>query len=260
MTSAAFDDSPAPLARLLLVAPDRPERRGLQRLLQRPGHDIQASHDPQALDEAPRRGVHLLLLDPRVEPVRPGRADAWWRLRRLREQHRQLPVIVLQPCADATDRSVAYEMGADAVWDPAADPRGLLAQVDALLRRSRGELAPCTGRAGESVPTLSEEPVSFGDWSLVPATRSLHTATGMRVPLSPAEYRLLRAFLARPGHALARQALIDLARGTGVEQLERNIDLLVSRLRHKLADDARMPQLIRTVRGVGYLFDAAHAA
>jgi len=253
MTSAAFDDSTAPPARLLLVAPDRPESRSLQRLLQRPGHEVQASHDPQALEEAPRRGIHLLLLDPRVEPVRPGRQDAWWRLRRLREQHRQLPVIVLQRSAGATDRSVAYEMGADAVWDPAADPRELRAQIDALLRRSRGLLAPARGHEGD------DHPVQFGDWSLEPATRSLHTATGLRVALSPAEYRLLRAFLARPGHALARQALIDLARGAGVEQLDRNIDLLVSRLRHKLADDARMPQLIRTVRGVGYLFDAASA-
>jgi len=252
---------PAPQARLLLVAPDRPERRDLQQTLQRPGHEVQTSHDPRALDDAPRRGVHLLLVDPRVEPARPGRTDAWWRLRRLRELHRGLPVIVLQACRDATDRSVAYEMGADAVLAPTTEARELRAQVDALLRRSRGALAPPAPEhaAGEATG-FDDGPVQFGNWSLDPATRCLHTATGLRVPLSPAEYRLLRAFLAHPGHALARQALIDLARGAGVEQLERNIDLLVSRLRHKLAHEADAASPIRTVRGVGYLFDAVSAA
>lgn len=257
MSPAAPTPESAPPTQLLLVAPDHPERRGLQRALHRPGHEVRASHDPRALDEAPRRGVHLLLLDPRVEPARPGRTDAWWRLRRLREQHCGLPVIVLQPCRDAIDRSVAYEMGADAVLAPTAEPRELRAQVDALLRRSRGALAP---GAATRVSALDNGPVQFGGWSLEPATRCLHAATGLRVALSPAEYRLLRAFLAHPGHAMARQALIDLARGAGVEQLERNIDLLVSRLRHKLSRDAGFPGPIRTVRGVGYLFDAVSAS
>src|SRR5690349_23548643 len=137
----ASPQTPASTTRLLLVAPDRPERGQLRRALQAPGHDVQASHDPRLIDDAPRRGTHLLLLDPRVEPARPGCTDAWWRLRRLREQNRQLPVIVLQPGSDAIDRSVAYEMGADAVLDPRADPRELQAQVGALLRRACGPLA-----------------------------------------------------------------------------------------------------------------------
>ncbi len=253
MSLAHHDDTPA--ARLLLVAPLGPERQGLQRALQGPGRQVLASHDPRSVDDAPRRGMQLLLLDPRVEPARPGRADAWWRLRRLREQHRRLPVIVLQPGGTATDRSVAYEMGADAVCDPRADARELQAQVAALLRRACGPLAePRTTRTGAMAD--AEGALHFGAWSLDPGSRSLQTATGLRVTLTHAEYRLLRAFLDHPGHALARQALIDLARGAGAEQLDRNVDLLVSRLRHKLADDAGQPNPIRTVRGVGYLFDA----
>lgn len=246
---------PSP-ARLLLVAPDHAERQGWQRCLQTPDRHVFISRDPRSVDDAPQRGIHLLLLDPRVEPSRPGRTDAWWRLRRLREQHRQLPVIVLQPAGDATDRAVAYEMGADAVMDLRSSARELRAQVGALLRRSRDRPTPC------SAPAVAldhgGEPARFGGWTLDAATRCLTTATGMQVNLSPAECRLLRAFLAHPGHALARQALIDLARGVGTDQLERNIDLLVSRLRQKLShDDAPSP--IRTVRGVGYLFEAVSA-
>ncbi|MFZ5550636.1 MAG: winged helix-turn-helix domain-containing protein [Pseudomonadota bacterium] len=250
MNTPATPDSPAaPPARLLLVAPDRPERGLLLRALQAPQHAVQASHDPQAVDEAPRRGVHLLLLDPRVEPARPGRTDAWWRLRRLREQHRRLPVVVLQASASATDRSVAYEMGADAVLDPQVDARELRAHVAALLRRA-------------SRPAAHTEPaLRFGGWWLDPATRCLHTSAGQRITLSPAECRLLRAFLEHPRHALAREHLMDLARGAGVEQLDRSIDLLVSRLRHKLGDEAGFGGgVIRTVRGVGYLFEAAGEA
>lgn len=248
MNSPATPDTPpAPPARLLLVAPDRPERWQLQRALQAPQHDVLASHDPLAVDEAPRRGVHLLLLDPRVEPARPGRTDAWWRLRRLREQHRRLPVVVLQASASATDRSVAYEMGADAVLDPQVDARELRAHVAALLRRARG-------------PVSTPDPaLRFGGWSLDPATRCLHTSAGQRIALSPAECRLLRTFLEHPRHTLAREHLLDLARGAGVEQLDRSIDLLVSRLRHKLGDEAG-GGVIRTVRGVGYLFELAGGA
>jgi len=245
-TSTAF----TPPARLLLVAPDRPERRGLQRCLRDGGHAVLASADPRAVDDAPRRGIHLLLLDPRIEPARPGRTDAWWRLRRLREQHRQLPVLVLQPDGGPTDRSVAFEMGADAVLDPRSDPRELRAQVAALLRRATA--AASTQR--EAV--AAEAVLHFGAWSLDPDERCLHTATGLRVPLSPAEYRLLRVFLEHPRRTLPRQLLMDMARGVGTDQLDRSIDLLVSRLRHKLAEDAQQPDVIRTVRGVGYLFEA----
>lgn len=199
----------------------------------------------------------MLMLDPRVEPMRPGRLDCWWRLARLREQHRRLPVIVLQPAHTAIDRSLAYELGADAVCDPLADPRELQAQVHALLRRYRHEPGGgCRAHTPHAGPRADLGARAMGgDWTLDAASRSLQARNGMRVPLSPAEYRLLCAFLDHPGHALARQALIDLARGVGADQLERNVDLLVSRLRKKLSDEAGLPPAIRTVRGVGYLFD-----
>jgi two-component system OmpR family response regulator len=97
--------------------------------------------------------------------------------------------------------------------------------------------------------------LKFGRWRIDAATRRLHGPGGFSTPLSLAEYRVLRAFVERPQSVLHRQELLDLARGAGVGMLERSVDLLISRLRHKLDDDARKPRLIRTVRGIGYLFD-----
>jgi two-component system OmpR family response regulator len=76
------------------------------------------------------------------------------------------------------------------------------------------------------------------------------------VPLSNAEFRLLWVFLERPRRVLSREQLLDAARGRSIEAFDRSIDLLVSRLRQKLGDDPKAPQLIKTVRGEGYLFDA----
>lgn len=78
----------------------------------------------------------------------------------------------------------------------------------------------------------------------------------MVVALSSAEFRLLTAFVERPGRVLSREQLIELTRAPGVEVNDRSIDLTVSRLRQKLADSSREPRLIRTMRGEGYLFDA----
>ncbi len=78
----------------------------------------------------------------------------------------------------------------------------------------------------------------------------------MIVPLSAAEFRLLWAFITRPCRVLSRDQLMDAARGQAIDAFDRSIDLLVSRLRQKLADDPKAPRLLKTVRGEGYLFDA----
>ena len=79
---------------------------------------------------------------------------------------------------------------------------------------------------------------------------------GLVVPLSNAEFRLLWVFLERPRRVLNRELLLDAARGRAIEAFDRSIDLLVSRLRHKLSDDPRDPSIIKTIRGAGYVFNA----
>ena len=76
------------------------------------------------------------------------------------------------------------------------------------------------------------------------------------VHLGPTEFRILEYLVQHPGRVFSREQLLDAARGRSIEAFDRSIDLLVSRLRQKLGDDPKNPQLIKTVRGEGYLFDA----
>jgi two-component system OmpR family response regulator len=99
--------------------------------------------------------------------------------------------------------------------------------------------------------------VRFAGWVFDRIRRLLIAPDQVVVALSSAEYRLLCAFVDHPGRVLSRDRLIDLTRAPGVEINDRSVDLAVSRLRQKLNDDPREPKLIRTLRGEGYLFDAA---
>jgi two-component system OmpR family response regulator len=98
--------------------------------------------------------------------------------------------------------------------------------------------------------------VCFDGWELRLQERNLLSPRGVVVPLSNAEFRLLSTFLRMPRRVCTRDQLMEQARGRAMDSFERSIDLLVSRLRQKLAEDAEAPSLIKTVRGAGYLFNA----
>lgn len=216
--------------RVQLHAPDTAAAAGLADALVALGCALQRPPPDTAAVGLPPQ---VLLLDgPAALPL----------LQRLRRTA-AVPALVLVPQASALERVIALEAGADDAMAHPVDPRELLARLRALCRR-----AP--------VRTAAARELCFGGWRLDRLTRVLHTASGQKVPLSQAECRLLEAFLQNPGSVLAREQLMDLARGRAMHSFERSIDLLVSRLRAKLQDDPRAPRHIRTVRGVGYLFDA----
>lgn len=236
--------SPQRPARILVVDTDLEAQEGISRTLQQRGHQVELSDDVGIVAQCGRRGFDLLVVAPETR-LRRG-PDPWTQLRLLRDSGGAPPVLVLVllTASHAADRAVALELGADAVLDKPFHPGELRARVHALLRRARPTAIP------------SASAVRFGDWELEPDTRTLVAPTGLQVPLSEAECALLQAFLEHPRSTLNRQQLLDMARGQGVQQLDRSIDLLVSRLRHKLDDDPRSPRLIHTVRGIGYLFHA----
>jgi two-component system OmpR family response regulator len=118
------------------------------------------------------------------------------------------------------------------------------------MRRTR--MLPPNMRSTESVQKLA-----FGDWHVDTTARHLLDASGTMVALSGAEYRLLRIFLDHPQKVLSRDQLLSLTQGREAELFERSIDLLVSRLRQRLRDDAREPRYIKTVRSEGYVFASA---
>lgn len=230
--SSPFPD-PAAGTHLLLLDPDSHARMRCAALLRAWGYRVTDSSEAALLDRIPLLPVDLALLDPS-----DAREAGWSALTRLRQRSR-LPVIVLLQHDSTLERVLALERGADAVAAKDGEPRELQARIKALLRPREGD---------------SAEVLMFGRFRLEPMTRRLTGPGGFCVVLSQSEYKLLRAFLERPHSVLQRQELLHLARGDGVTALERSVDLMVSRLRQKLGDDPAQP-LIRTVRGVGYLFD-----
>ncbi|HSV53362.1 MAG TPA: response regulator [Burkholderiaceae bacterium] len=168
--------------------------------------------------------------------------------RELRQASR-VPIIMLTARTDLYDRITGLESGADDYVGKPFEPRELVARIQTVLRRVRGTHEATTGGAAHA------DVVCFDGWSLHREERRLTSPQGMVVQLSNAEFRLLSTFLKMPRRLFSRDQLMELARGRAMDSFERSIDLLVSRLRQKLADDPRDPSMIKTVRGAGYLFD-----
>jgi len=161
-------------------------------------------------------------------------------------KHKATPVLMLTARSDDTDRIVGLEMGADDYLAKPFVARELLARIKAILRRTR--MLPPNLQVTEA-----GQLIAFGDWQLDTTARHLLDREGTAVALSGAEYRLLRVFLDHPQRVLSRDQLLNLTQGREAELFDRSIDLLVSRVRQRLRDDAREPAYIKTVRSEGYV-------
>ncbi|MDP4573979.1 response regulator [Qipengyuania sp. G39] len=159
---------------------------------------------------------------------------------------RDLPVILLTARGEATDRIVGLEIGADDYVTKPFEPRELVARIRSVLRRT------------ERAPVLQDEELvyRFDGWTLDPLKRKLVDPDGATVPISTAEFRMLRAFCDHPRQVLDRDRLLDMVQGREAQLFDRAVDNQVSRLRRKIEADSRNPQLIQTVRGGGYRLSA----
>jgi two-component system OmpR family response regulator len=201
---------------------------------------VPAASAAQMRAAAAQGGIDVVILD-----VMLPDADGLALLGALREQS-HVPVIMLTAQGDPHSRVLGLELGADDYVTKPFEPRELVARIKAVLRR-RGQAAQ--ERRAEGI-------VEFAGWRFDRLKRQLVSPQQVVVPLSSAEFRLLDAFVERPRRVLSRDQLIDATRGQGVVVADRAIDLAVSRLRQKLAAAEGGEQLICTVRGEGYLFDA----
>ncbi|AZF26890.1 Transcriptional regulatory protein ompR [Pseudomonas sp. R2-60-08W] len=165
-------------------------------------------------------------------------------------KHKATPILMLTARNDDTDRIIGLEMGADDYLAKPFVARELLARINAVLRRTR-MLPP------NLIVTEAGRLLAFGKWRLDTTARHLLDSEGTIVTLSGGEYRLLRVFLDHPQRVLNRDQLLNLTQGRDADLFDRSIDLLVSRLRHRLQDDARDPAYIKTVRSEGYVFTYA---
>ncbi|MDF3845832.1 MULTISPECIES: response regulator [Pseudomonas] len=231
--------------RALLVDDDEPIRELLCGYLARFNIEARGVADGAGMRQAlAEENFDVVVLDLML----PGE-DGLSLCRYLRSES-DIPILMLTARCEPADRIIGLELGADDYMAKPFEPRELVARIQTILRRVRGD-------EGRNEPRAQ---VRFDQWRLDSVLRQLHSPEGLVVPLSNAEFRLLWVFLERPRRVLNRELLLDAARGRAIEAFDRSIDLLVSRLRQKLGDDPRSPRLIKTVRGEGYLFDVRDIA
>jgi DNA-binding response OmpR family regulator len=188
----------------------------------------------------------------------PGE-DGFVIARQLRE-HWRCGLVIITGRGDAVDKVVGLEVGADDYVTKPFDLRELVARIKAVLRRiapAEPQDATTPGHTAAAAPPPAgdgRECLAFEGWLLDLAARRLTHARGDEVVLTAGEFDLLQAFAQHPGRVLSRYFLLSHTRGREAGPFDRTIDVQVGRLRRKLEPQSETPQIIKSVRGAGYLF------
>lgn len=226
---------------LLVVDDDARIRQMLARYFEEEGYRVSAAADGKAMRDAlGRASVDLILLDLMLGPGESGLDLA----RELRARS-DIPIIMLTGRDDVVDRIVGLEVGAD---DYIAKPfhlREVQARIKTVLRRR----APA-----RQDDTAAGAKLRFDGWELDTERRSLSRPDGSEVPLTTGEFEILAVLARHPGRVFSRDMLMDLTRGRSLEAFDRTIDAQIARLRKKVEADPKQPALVKSVRGVGYVF------
>lgn len=227
----------------ILIVDDHREIRDLvSRALAKEGFRVSTAADGKAMRKvlADSR-IDLILLDLML----PG--EGGLALCREIRNTSSVPIIMVTAKGEEVDRVIGLELGADDYLPKPFGTRELIARINAVLRRTRAD-TPGTQ------PALKSRRYAFDRWVLNVEARELIGNDGVVVALSTGEFDLLVAMVTRPQRVLARETLLDLARGRAASSFDRSIDTQVSRLRKKLEADPAEPRIIQTVWGGGYMF------
>lgn len=239
------DDGPdQPHQGHILICDDDAGLQGLLAgFLRDSGYIVTAAADSRELDRSLRSPatIDLVILDVML----PGKSGL--EICRDLRAASTVPILMLTARGEETDRIVGLEMGADDYMSKPFSPHELLARVKAMLRRSR-MLSPASPRRRRCI--------AFAGWKLELARRELRNPAGVIIDLSGGEYELLIAFLDAPQRVLSREQLLEAARNREPSAFDRSIDVQVSRLRRKIVTSEEGEGFIKTIRGVGYMFDA----
>ncbi len=222
--------------RVLIIDDDEKLSALLMEYLTQFGFSVRAVPEPES-------GLRALKHDPPdivILDVMLPDMDGFSVCRKVRESSR-VPIVMLTARGDVMDRIVGLELGADDYLPKPFEPRELVARMQAVLRR------------GASTTTDEPQTVRVGGLEVNWSTRDANLE-GQALALTTAEFELLGLLVRNRGRVLSRERIMDETRGIDWEAYDRSIDVLVSRLRQKLGDDAKRPAFIRTVRGAGYCF------
>lgn len=226
---------------ILIVDDDEEIRTLLGDFLRRYQFDVSLAADGiamwQILEQA---SIDLILLDVML----PGE-DGFSLCRKL-HSNTDIPIIMLTAIGEDTDRILGLEMGADDYIPKPFNSRELLARVRAVLRR--------TQECAHTQKDTGAPKMQFAGWTLDLGKRELISPDGFDTALSAGEYDLLVTFIEHPQRVLSRDQLLDMTRNRSAGPFDRSIDVQISRLRQKIENDPKNPQLIKTIRGGGYMF------
>jgi two-component system phosphate regulon response regulator OmpR len=232
----------APKPTILVCDDERDLREMLQEYLEKRGFSVRlAGNSDELRSQIAELSPDLIILDINM----PGE-DGLTALRSLRTES-DVPVVMLTAAGETIDRIVGLEMGADDYLGKPVDLRELEARIKAVLRR-KGAEAPQKTADGAVV-------VKFGDFTLNLESTKLHGADGEDVPLTSMEFRLLKMFAENRSRVLNRDQILEQAHDRSWDPFDRSIDIRISRLRRKIEKNPQKPEIIRTVRGIGYIFD-----
>jgi two-component system phosphate regulon response regulator OmpR len=234
--------SPASSANILVVDDDPRIRQMLTRYFEGEGYAVSAVSDGQEMRaQLKRQEIDIILLDLSL----PGGQDGFDLAREIRMQS-DIPIMMLTGRDDVVDRIIGIEIGAD---DYIAKPfhlREVHARLKSILRRRQP--------AQPKQEVNAEKIVRFEGWTLNLSRRQLLSVEDGEVELTTGEFDMLAAFVQHAGRVLTRDFLMDATRGRQLDAFDRTIDAQIVRLRRKIEADAKHPQLIKAVRGVGYIF------
>ncbi len=232
-------------ATILSIEDDRNLQFVLQSFLEDQGYEVLTGNNGKdLLEKIQAVHVDVILLD-LVLPDGDG-----LNLMASIRNYTKAPVIVVSGKDDPTDKILGLEMGADDYLAKPFEMRELYARIKAVLRRVNSESDTVRGTGGKQ----DAERLSFGPWIMDRATFSVTNKDGESANLTTAEFKLLEILLNSSGRALSRDQLFELGRGQDYQSYDRAVDIHIARLRKKLGDDPKTPHLIKTVRGVGYMF------
>lgn len=243
-TSDDIRAAPAPNAseaHILVVDDDAQIRQLAAKLLREHGYRVSLARDGREMRQALQSAqINLIILDIML----PG-GNGFDLCREIRAGS-NVPVIMLTALGSDTDRIVGLEIGADDYLAKPFNPRELLARINAVLRRARGNAA--------GPQSVGNHHLMFEGWSLDTKRRELTNPAGVVVDLSTGEYDMLLIFLEYPQRVLTRDQLMDGAKHRAHTGFDRAIDIQVSRLRKKLEAGPDGHETIKTIRGTGYMF------
>jgi two-component system phosphate regulon response regulator OmpR len=231
---------------VLVVDDDRTIREMLSEYLSSEGFRVAVAEDGAAMRRAIESAApDLVLLDLKL-PKEDGLSLA----RYLRERF-DVGIIMVTGASGVVDRIVGLEVGADDYVAKPFEPRELLARIKSVLRRMQARPAVAAIRAD------AQRAVPVGRCRLDLTSHQLFGPDGEEIPITSMEFDLLKVFVENPGKALSRDRILTLTKNREWDPYDRSIDIRVARLRRKIEADPDNPQVIRTVRGVGYMFVSA---